>query len=127
MCFAKTNQIFWDIDELVRAELPLQSKASQLLPLVKTYGTGCHLISVIASRILNKHGYIAEPRLVALYKETLDTQIPHYVVTIQVDDQTHILDFKRRVFATKQFGQYFLASPDTKADIQEDQWSKLNP
>ena len=106
---------------------PSNPKEINFFPLAKTYGMGCHLISVIASRILNKHGYIAEPRLVALYKETLDTQIPHYIVTIQVDDQTHILDFKRRVFATKQFGQYFLASPDTKADIQEDQWSKLNP
>ena len=116
MCFAKTNSIFWEIEELIRAELPLE-----------TYGSGCHVISVIAARILRRNGYEAEPQLVALYKPTMDTHVPHYIVTIQVEGETNILDFKRRVFATEIAGEFVLCRPDIKADIQENQGSKKHP
>jgi hypothetical protein len=46
MCFAKTNALYWEIDEVIRKELPLE-----------IYARGCHVISVIAARILNKYQY----------------------------------------------------------------------
>ncbi len=94
MCFARTHQLLFDIDSTIRERLDLE-----------VYGRGCHIISTIATKILEKNGHTAESRLVALYKPSMDTWIPHYVVV----SEHGILDFKRRVFVKPDMS---LACPD---------------
>jgi hypothetical protein len=76
MCFAKTNALYWDIDEVIRKQLPLQ-----------IYAVGCHVISVIAAKILNKYGYIAKARLVGMNSRVAKTMVPHWVVIIKVGEE----------------------------------------
>jgi hypothetical protein len=102
MCFARTNQLLFDIHSTIRREMPLE-----------LYGRGCHIISTIGARILQKHGRTAEARLVALYKPSMNTWTPHYVVVADGE----VIDFKRRVFVKSDMT---LACPDIMPTEQDD-------
>lgn len=88
MCFAKTFQVFHDIEEKIFNAVPFEQ-----------YCRGCILIAWIGSKLLRDLGYQAKPMLVGALrlrkrKKVEVTLIPHYVIDCEGD----LIDFKRRCF-----------------------------